>query len=59
MPHGDGGRDDLARLLDLLRAGRLRASVEHVVPLDDVARAHRIAEDEGRGKVVVALGAAA
>lgn len=50
---------DLAHLLDLLRTGRLRASIEHVVPLDDVARAHRIAEDEGCGKVVLALGAAA
>jgi hypothetical protein len=38
-----------------LRTGRLRASVEHLVDLDDVARAHQLAEFEGRGKVVVDL----
>ena len=46
---------DLAHLLELLRTGRLRASVEHLVDLDDVARAHQLAESEGRGKVVVDL----
>ena len=46
---------DLAHLLALLRTARLRASVEHIVDLDDVARAHQLAESEGRGKVVVDL----
>lgn len=49
---------DLAHLLDLLRTGRLQACVEHVVGLDDVAHAHRLAETEGRGKVVVDLAGA-
>jgi len=44
-----------ADLAHLLRTGRLRASVEHLVDLDDVARAHQLAESEGRGKVVVDL----
>lgn len=46
---------DLAHLLQLLAAGRLRSPVEHVVGLDDVARAHELAETEGRGTVVVDL----
>lgn len=47
--------DQVGALLVLLRTGRLRASVEHVVDLDHVARAHQLAETEGRGKVVVDL----
>jgi hypothetical protein len=31
----------------------MRVPVEHVVALGDVARAHHLAEAEGRGKVVV------
>lgn len=50
---------DLAHLLRLIATGRLRAPVEHVVALDDVAHAHHLAETEGRGKVVVDLTAAA
>ena len=46
---------DLAHLLQLVAAGRLRAPVEHVVGLNDIARAHHLAETEGRGKVVVDL----
>lgn len=46
---------DLAHLLRLVATGRLRAPVEHVVGLEDVARAHELAESEGRGKVVVTL----
>ena len=46
---------DLAHLLDLVATGRLRVRVEHVVGLADVARAHELAESEGRGKVVVDL----
>jgi NADPH:quinone reductase-like Zn-dependent oxidoreductase len=46
---------DLAHLLHLVATGRLRVPVEHVVALADVARAHHLAEAEGRGKVVVDL----
>ncbi|MDD7939044.1 NADP-dependent oxidoreductase [Actinomycetospora lutea] len=46
---------DLAALLHLVATGRLRVPVEHVVGLGDVARAHELAESEGRGKVVVDL----
>jgi NADPH:quinone reductase-like Zn-dependent oxidoreductase len=48
---------DLARLLDLVRRGRLRAPVDRVFPLDRIADAHRYAESgEVRGKVVITLG---
>lgn len=61
-----GGRDftavrtaarsaDLAALLHLVADRRLQVPLEHVVALDDVARAHDLAEREGRGKVVVDL----
>lgn len=46
---------DLAHLLHLVAIGDLRVPVEHVVDLGDVARAHHLAETEGRGKVVVDL----
>lgn len=46
---------DLTHLLHLIGTRELRAPVEHVVGLADVADAHRIAEREGRGKVVVDL----
>jgi NADPH:quinone reductase-like Zn-dependent oxidoreductase len=46
---------DLAQLVHLVAGGRLRVPVEHVVGLDDLGRAHRLAEVEGRGKVVVDL----
>lgn len=46
---------DLSHLLRLVEAGDLRAPVEQVVALTDIASAHRLAENEGRGKVVVDL----
>lgn len=46
---------DLAHLLRLTADGRLRVPVEHVLGLEDVARAHHVAETEGRGKVVLDL----
>jgi NADPH:quinone reductase-like Zn-dependent oxidoreductase len=47
---------DLAHLLELVRAGRLRVPVDRVVPLADIADAHRYAEGrEVCGKVVVTV----
>jgi NADPH:quinone reductase-like Zn-dependent oxidoreductase len=47
---------DLTRLLDLVRRGLLRVPVDRVVPLDQIADAHRYAESrEVRGKVVVTI----
>ena len=47
---------DLARLLDLVRRGRLRVPVDRVFPLDRIADAHRYAEGgEVQGKVVVTV----
>lgn len=47
---------DLARLLDLVRRGRLRVPVDRVFPMDRIADAHRYAESrEVRGKVVVTV----
>ena len=49
---------DLAHLLFLVATGSLRVPVEHVVGLGagaGPAEAHRLAETEGRGKVVVDL----
>ena len=49
---------DLARLLDLVRRGRLRVPVDRVFPLDRIADAHRYAESgEVRGKVVITVSA--
>lgn len=47
---------DLAHLLELVRTGRLRVPVDRVVPMADIADAHRYAEGrEVRGKVVVTV----
>lgn len=47
---------DLAHLLELVRTGRLRVPVYRVVPLADIAMAHRRAESRDvQGKVVVAI----
>jgi NADPH:quinone reductase-like Zn-dependent oxidoreductase len=51
---------DLARLADLVDTGRLRIPVDRLVGLDEVADAYgRAASGQLRGKVVVAVGAAA
>jgi NADPH:quinone reductase-like Zn-dependent oxidoreductase len=47
---------DLAHLLELVRTGRLRVPVDRVVPMADIAEAHRRAEGGAvRGKVVVGV----
>jgi NADPH:quinone reductase-like Zn-dependent oxidoreductase len=52
-----GRSADLAHLLMLVRAGRLRVPVDRVVPMADIAEAHRRAEDsDARGKVVISVG---
>ena len=44
----------LTRLAEELAAGRLRTRVAHVLPLEEAARAHELAEQGGlRGKVVL------
>jgi NADPH:quinone reductase-like Zn-dependent oxidoreductase len=48
---------DLAHLLELVRTGRLRVPIDRVVPMADIAEAHRLAESGGvRGKVVISIG---
>jgi NADPH:quinone reductase-like Zn-dependent oxidoreductase len=45
---------DLAHLLELVRTERLRVPVDRVLPLAEIAQAHRAAEGpHARGKVVV------
>jgi NADPH:quinone reductase-like Zn-dependent oxidoreductase len=52
VPHPDGAR--LAQLLDAVASGHLPARVHAVVPLDDVAAAHRaVAKGGVRGKYVL------
>ena len=47
---------DLARLLELVRTGRLRVPVDRVFGLADIAGAHRHAEGgDARGKIVVTV----
>ena len=47
---------DLARLLDLVRAGRLRVPVDRVFPMARIEEAHRHAESgAARGKTVVTV----
>jgi NADPH:quinone reductase-like Zn-dependent oxidoreductase len=47
---------DLARLLELVRVGRLRVPVDRVFPLAEIAEAHQYAESgEARGKIVVTV----
>ena len=48
--------DDLARLLELVASGRLRASVEEVVPVDEAERSiQRLIERRVQGKTVIAF----
>jgi NADPH:quinone reductase-like Zn-dependent oxidoreductase len=48
---------DLAHLLELVRTGRLRVPVDRVLPMAEIADAHRRAEGrEVLGKVVVSVG---
>ena len=46
---------DLARLVALVDAGRLRPTLDRTVPLADIVAAHRHAETDVRGKVVITL----
>ena len=49
-----GSKGDLCRVLDLFRAGRLRPVVDSVMPLDELADAHRRLEARDVfGKLVV------
>jgi NADPH:quinone reductase-like Zn-dependent oxidoreductase len=51
-----GRSADLARLLDLVRAGRLRVPVDRVFPLARIVEAHRHAESgAARGKTIVTV----
>jgi len=51
-----GGAHELATVLSLVAAGRLRPVVDRVYPLERIAEAHRRLESrEGFGKVVLAL----
>lgn len=51
-----GSGQDLARLLRLVDDGRLRVPLDRVLPLEQVAEAHRHAESSGvRGKVALTL----
>ncbi len=47
---------DLARLCALVTSGRLRAVVDRVYPVYEIAAAHRHVQDGVRGKVVVTFG---
>jgi NADPH:quinone reductase-like Zn-dependent oxidoreductase len=52
-----GRSADLAHLLELVHTGRMRVPVDRVVPMTDIAEAHRRAEgSEVRGKVVIRVG---
>jgi NADPH:quinone reductase-like Zn-dependent oxidoreductase len=52
-----GSKGDLAAALPLMMAGRLVPVIDRVMPLWDVAEAHRILERrEAFGKVVLAVG---
>jgi NADPH:quinone reductase-like Zn-dependent oxidoreductase len=47
---------DLARLLDLVRTGRLRVPVDRVFPLTRIVAAHEHAEQGGlRGKIIITI----
>lgn len=49
-------RDNLARLTELVEAGRLKVSIARTFTLEELADAHRYAESEHpRGKVVVTI----
>jgi aryl-alcohol dehydrogenase-like predicted oxidoreductase len=49
--------DRLARLAEEAERGALRVAVEHVVPLDQAARAHQLGErGHTRGKIVLTVG---
>lgn len=51
------GRGSLDELGKLVAAGRLRPSIDEVVPLEDCGRAHeRLETGSGQGKVVLAVG---
>jgi NADPH2:quinone reductase len=48
----------LFEILDLVAAGRLRPVVHQVMPLDEIAAAHRLLESrEAFGKLVLVSGA--
>ena len=50
--------DDMARLLDLVAQGELRVVVDRVLPLQEIAEAHRLVDSGDKvGTVVVAPGA--
>lgn len=50
----------LAALIELVKDGRLKPVVEHVLPLSDFAAAHRLSEQgHARGKTVIAIRPAA
>ncbi|MEL6612796.1 MAG: zinc-binding dehydrogenase, partial [Bacteroidota bacterium] len=54
----DAGADDLAYLVRLAECGRLRPVIDRVVPLAEIAEAHRYVDTgRKRGNVVVRLGA--
>ncbi|MGQ0571686.1 MAG: zinc-binding dehydrogenase [Armatimonadota bacterium] len=47
-------RDDLVALLDAVRAGRLKAVVDRVLPLEEIREGHRLLEErEVVGKVII------
>lgn len=48
---------DLTRLIDLVDSGRLTPVVDSVYPMEEIIEAHRRAEGDAVGKVVVAVGA--
>lgn len=50
---------DLERLGELVSEGKLRPHIEHRLPLEQIAEAHRLSESERvRGKIVIEIGAA-
>ena len=47
---------DLAELTKLAESGAIRAVIDRVYPLDEIAEAHRYVEtDHKRGNVVIAI----
>ena len=54
--HTQARSQDLAHLLEWVRTGRLRVPVDRILPMADIAEAHRYAQGrEVRGKVVITV----
>ena len=59
--HGCGGagctREDFEKMLGLFSSGKLKATVETILPLAEAAQAHQMIEDrKAIGKIVLKVG---